>query len=113
MIDWMADIPLLIVMARIEREKVIVAHMVRLYCRRKEGNKSLCPECKALIEYAHERLSHCPSGDAKGPCRSCAHHCYRPDMREKIRTVMRYSGPRTIFFAPWETLKHMFLYGSK
>lgn len=93
-------------MAKIEKEKRIVEHMVRLYCRHSEGNSHLCPDCRALIEYAHGRLDRCPSGDVKGSCRSCPHHCYRKDMREKIRAVMRYSGPRTFLFAPVATLKH-------
>ena len=27
-------------------------------------------------------------------CSNCTVHCYRPEMRERIRTVMRYAGPR-------------------
>ena len=30
--------------------------MVRLYCRKQEGNDCLCEECRALLEYAHARL---------------------------------------------------------
>ena len=30
--------------------------MVRLYCRKQEGNDCLCEECRALLEYAIVRL---------------------------------------------------------
>ena len=43
-------------MSRIEREKRVVGMMVRLYCRKQEGNDCLCEECRALLEYAHARL---------------------------------------------------------
>ena len=46
-------------MSRIEREKRVVGMMVRLYCRKQEGNDCLCEECRALLEYAHARLEHC------------------------------------------------------
>lgn len=39
--------------------------MIRLYCRRKEGNKELCPQCLELLEYARMRLSRCPFGRIK------------------------------------------------
>ena len=35
-------------MSRIAQEKRIVEQMIRLYCRRKEGNQDLCPECRPL-----------------------------------------------------------------
>ena len=52
-------------MSRIEREKRVVGMMVRLYCRKQEGNDCLCEECRALLEYAHARLEHCPFGERK------------------------------------------------
>lgn len=81
--------------------------MIRLYCRRKEGNKSLCLECSHLADYAEHRLRHCRYGDAKGSCRHCPTHCYRPDMRDKIRRVMRYSGPRMMLCHPVMALRHL------
>ena len=40
-------------------------------------------------------------------CSNCKVHCYKPEMREKIRTVMRYSGPRMIFHAPIPAIRHV------
>ncbi len=42
--------------SRIEQEKQTVERMVRLYCRKKEGNKQLCPQCEELLGYARTRL---------------------------------------------------------
>lgn len=52
-------------MSTIDKEIRIVTLMIRLYCRRKEGNKTLCHDCQTLIEYATDRLSHCRYGDHK------------------------------------------------
>ena len=85
----------------------MVEQMIRLYCRRAEGNDALCPACRELLAYAHARLSHCPFGEKKGTCRKCKIHCYKPSMRERMRRVMRYSGPRMLFHHPLAALKHL------
>ena len=51
--------------SRIAQEQRTVAQMIRLYCRKKEGNRELCPQCRELLEYAHMRLSRCPFGEKK------------------------------------------------
>ena len=94
-------------MTRIEREKRTVTLMVELYCRKFEGNESLCDSCKELIVYAHTRLDHCRYGEHKTSCKNCPIHCYKPDMRAKIRTVMRYSGPRMILYHPIAAVRHL------
>ncbi|MDE5671926.1 MAG: nitrous oxide-stimulated promoter family protein [Duncaniella sp.] len=94
--------------SRIEKEKRIIEMMIRLYCHRHhDKNGTLCDDCKELLDYAQTRLSRCPFGDRKSSCRHCRIHCYSPAMRHKIRIVMRYSGPRMLFFAPIEFLKHL------
>ena len=35
--------------------------------------------------------------ETKTFCSNCRAHCYRLEMREEIRKVMRFSGPRMIF----------------
>lgn len=95
-------------MGRIEREKRVVALMIRLYCRRCEGNAVLCEKCAELMEYACMRLARCPHGDGKPSCRRCKIHCYSQDMRERMRRVMRYSGPRMLWHHPLAAIIHMF-----
>jgi len=93
-------------MTRIEREQKTVAQMIRIYCRHHEGNRELCDDCTALLEYARRRLANCPLGEDKTSCRKCTVHCYRPDMKERVRAVMRYSGPRMILYHPVAALRH-------
>ena len=81
--------------------------MIELYCRRHEGNSELCGSCRKLLEYAEERLGRCPYGEAKQTCRLCPVHCYNPEMRDKIRTVMRWAGPRMIIYHPKTALLHI------
>lgn len=90
------------------REKITVEQMITLYCRKKEGNKELCRDCRELLEYALLRLEKCRYGDGKPACKKCSTHCYRPQQRERIREIMRYSGPRMVWYHPCEALKHFF-----
>jgi len=34
--------------------------------------------------------------DPKPFCSHCDTHCYAPEMRERMREVMRYAGPRSL-----------------
>ena len=93
---------------KIEHERRIVADMIALYCRKKHGGKELCDECRALAEYADSRTLACPQMEAKTFCSQCTTHCYRHDMRERIREVMRYSGPRIVLYHPWAAMRHLY-----
>ena len=90
-----------------QREKETVSLMIRLYCRKKHGGKTLCSECAALDAYARQRSDKCPFMETKTFCSNCRVHCYRKDMREKIRQVMRFSGPRMIFHHPVMAIRHV------
>lgn len=80
---------------RMARERKTVSVMIAMYCRDHHGtNGDLCLECRELLEYAEERLSRCPFKEGKTTCAKCPVHCYKPTQRERIRTVMRYAGPR-------------------
>ena len=67
----------------------------------------LCPQCQALLDYAHQRLEHCKFGEDKPSCTRCPVHCYKPAMREQIRQVMRYSGPRMLLHDPIMAIRHL------
>lgn len=98
-------------MGRIEKEKDTIKLMINLYCNKKHKTKvdseGLCDECKELLEYANKRLSLCKFGDDKGSCSRCKIHCYKKDMRERIKEVMKFSGPRLIIYDPFELIRHM------
>ena len=90
-----------------EREKRVVSLMIRLYCRKNHHTKELCPECAELEAYALSRSDHCRFMETKTFCSNCKVHCYKPEMRERIRSVMRFSGPRMIFCHPVLALRHV------
>ena len=91
-----------------EREKEIVSQMILIYCKKKHRNgKGLCKACEELNAYARERSDKCPFMETKTFCSNCKVHCYKPIMREKIREVMRFSGPRMIFVHPIMAIKHV------
>lgn len=90
-----------------EREKEVVSLMISLYCRKQHGTKTLCPECAALDAYARLRSDLCPFMETKTFCSNCKVHCYKPEMREKIRTVMRFSAPRMLLYHPVMAICHL------
>ncbi len=89
------------------REKAMVSEMIALYCRKNHRTKSLCPDCAALADSARRPRDQCPFMEAKTFCSNCAVHCYAPEMREKIRAVMRFSGPRMLFHHPAMAVRHL------
>ena len=94
-------------MSRVKEEQQVAEQMIRLYCRKKEGNGELCPSCAELLQYARMRLEHCRFGEKKTTCKKCPVHCYRPEMRERIRKVMRWAGPRMIWYHPVAAIRHL------
>lgn len=94
---------------RLVRERETIEKMVELYCHSVHGlqEDGLCNECADLVIYASERLRCCPFQEKKSTCAKCTVHCYKPAMREKIRGVMRYSGPRMIRVHPILAAVHL------
>lgn len=89
------------------REKETVSLMIKIYCRAHHGGKDLCPDCAALDAYARLRSDKCPFMETKTFCSNCRVHCYRAEMREKIRAVMRYAGPRMLLHHPVMAVRHV------
>jgi len=94
---------------RLEREKKTIETMIKMYCKNfHKHDTGICQECSELFEYAEERLKYCRFGENKPPCEKCSIHCYRTEMREKVRKVMRYAGPRMIYTHPIMGFRHLF-----
>ena len=89
------------------RELKTIQAMVHMYCRRHRKGDELCADCAELYDYATRRLERCVFGDAKPTCSNCVVHCYSPDMREKIRAVMRWAGPRMLLHHPILGIAHL------
>jgi hypothetical protein len=118
---------------RVRREQRTIEVMIRMYCRaghpgaeaaadyatddttdgpdrgdRGGGDRGdLCPGCAELLDYSRQRIGRCSFGDQKPTCARCTVHCFRLDMRTRIRAVMRYSGPRTTIRHPYLAVRHL------
>ena len=94
------------------REKRTIEAMIRIYCMNHHPI-NLCEECNVLLAYALKRIEKCQFGPMKPACNNCTVHCYSPGMREKIRQVMRFSGPRMLWKHPALAFYHLIKeYGS-
>jgi len=95
---------------RLARELKTIRAMVRIFCRDHHGvaaSGALCVECAALLNYATRRLDRCVFGDDKPTCANCKVHCYSAAMRERVRDVMRYAGPRMVWRHPLLAAVHL------
>lgn len=82
--------------------------MVRIHCHDRHATPAgLCAECQALMDYATRRIDRCVFGDQKPTCANCKVHCYNVQMRERVRSVMRYAGPRMLWRHPLLTIAHL------
>ncbi|MBI5434218.1 MAG: nitrous oxide-stimulated promoter family protein [Planctomycetes bacterium] len=91
---------------RLAREHELVQAMIAVHCRDAHGSRTLCASCAEIAEYADQRLARCPFGAEKPTCAKCSVHCYRRDMRERVREVMRSSGPKMLVHHPWLAFLH-------
>ncbi|MCF0221281.1 MAG: nitrous oxide-stimulated promoter family protein [Fibrobacter sp.] len=96
--------------AKREKEKRTVSFMIEIYCKgnHKPPKGTFCDECEELKAYAIARAERCPHMATKTFCSKCKTHCYKPEMRDKIRKVMRYSGPRMVIYSPLMFIRHAF-----
>ena len=92
---------------RLARERRTISAMIALYCRHHHHVRGHCESCAALDAYAAQRLDRCVYGPAKPTCANCPIHCYKREMREAIRTVMRYAGPRMLTRHPIMAIAHV------
>jgi hypothetical protein len=106
---------------RERREMRTIAVMTGMYCRAHHAQAGraepggtagparalLCRECSALLDYSLLRVSSCSYGRRKPTCARCTVHCFRPGIREQVKTVMRYSGPRMSYRHPYLAMRHL------
>jgi hypothetical protein len=92
---------------RMQREQKTIKFMIELYCRdHHNSDLVLCSSCQELLNYAQLRLKKCPFQENKTTCGNCPIHCYKPNLREMVREIMRYSGPRLIYKQPIMAICH-------
>ena len=71
------------------------------------GQHMVCADCRELLAYAVARRMHCPL-DPKPVCKHCPVHCYKPDYREQVKQVMRFSGKHLLLRGRLDLLWHYF-----
>lgn len=95
---------------RIRREKKTVSIMIEMYCRDRHEQRTapgLCDTCRELHDYAIERIVKCPFCLSKPTCANCPIHCYKKDMRARVRRIMAYAGPRMMRRHPILAVMHV------
>ena len=93
---------------RLAREAKTMEVMIAMYCHDLHGTRGeTCASCRELSAYAQARLERCPFQEGKTTCAKCPIHCYKPALRERMRAVMRHSGPRMLWRHPIMTVLHM------
>jgi len=110
---------------RRKHKKKIVGQMIFLYCKKNHTQKGikknlrlkdknancnnvLCFECTLLQNYVNERIDRCPYMKTKSFCSQCPTPCYSKERRAEIKKIMRFSGPRMIFYHPLLTISHAY-----
>jgi hypothetical protein len=90
-------------------EKQTIKAMITIYCKNRHNNgNGLCTDCSSLLEYANKRIDYCQFNPKKPACNSCTVHCYSEARREKVKEIMRYSGPKMPLRHPYLSLLHFF-----
>ena len=100
------------------RKKRTISQMIALYCagnheadaRTEHGHcgEAICADCASLDAYAVLRTERCRKMHIRNvSCDACENHCYKPGMRDDVRAVMRYSGPRMIRKHPIAAVRHL------
>lgn len=89
---------------KIEKRKKVLSAMFAIYIKKHKKEKE---EVNSLKAYAFQRIDKCPNVNDGIYCSSCKIHCFSDDKRKEIKKVMKYSGPRMIFYHPLMALDHM------
>ncbi len=99
------------------REARTISQMIALHCAGCHADRDrsfvshcgepVCAECLELDAYGVLRTQRCRKMDVKTSCEKCGNHCYKPEMRERIREAMRYSGPRMLTKHPIAAVRHL------
>ena len=101
--------------AKVEKDIRILEKFIQVYCDTKHkdfektivNNLDLCEECFETLNYSILRREFC-SLNPKPSCKNCDIHCYKPDQRQKIKNIMRYSGMHMIKRGRLDWLIHYF-----
>jgi len=102
----------------VDKQMRTLVRFVEVYCRAhhqpkgaaRQGGKTVCAECRGLLDYARGRLACCPL-DPKPKCKNCHIHCYQPKYRSRVKEVMKFSGMHFVKRGRLDWLVKYFLSG--
>lgn len=106
-------------MKRKKEKEDIISLMISIYCKKnhtdREKQNGLCLECADLKAYSIKKDENCyfksqkarEKGLKKTFCSNCRVHCYQDEYREKIKSVMRFSGKYMLLYRPKEAFSHI------
>ncbi|HFF8525126.1 TPA: nitrous oxide-stimulated promoter family protein [Providencia rettgeri] len=92
---------------RINREIKTIEKMINIYEKAHSAPNDIPDYYQKLFIYAVNRLEKCRYGEAKPACKQCPIHCYQPKMREQMKAVMRWAGPKMLLHHPILAIRHL------
>jgi len=89
-----------------KRDIQILIRFVHIFCQEKhKKGVHLCESCSELLSYGMGKRFQCPH-NPKPMCKKCETQCYNRKYRQKVREVMRFSGPYLIRRGRLDLLYH-------
>lgn len=92
---------------RIHREIKTIEKMIKIYEKAYPAPAESPDFYQKLFSYAVNRLEKCRYGEEKPACKQCPIHCYQPKMREQMKLVMRWAGPKMLIHHPILAIRHL------
>ncbi|EPL9570116.1 nitrous oxide-stimulated promoter family protein [Providencia rettgeri] len=92
---------------RINREIKTIEKMINIYEKAHPASSDTPDFYQTLFAYAINRLEKCRYGEEKPACKQCPIHCYQPKMREQMKLVMRWAGPKMLLHHPILAIRHL------
>ena len=92
---------------RINREIKTIEKMIKIYEKAHPATNDAPDYYQKLYFYAVNRLEKCRYGEIKPACKQCPIHCYQPKMREQMKLIMRWAGPKMLIHHPILAIRHL------
>lgn len=94
-----------------EMDILTLRNLFGIYCRKNHAPEKgvLCSSCQSELKYAVHKTKICTEKDMGKTCSECRVHCFEPEHREKIREIMRFSGPRLMWSHPLLSMRYVFI----
>ena len=92
------------------REFKMIAAMLRMYCRTHHNLKDTLRSASNVPSFARlcaPALGALRVRRGQPTCAKCTVHCYKASMRERVRVVMRWAGPRMLWHHPLLAIRRM------